>query len=192
MLRAANIFHEDLIYDKQKKIYYSLLRYTTVDNGNQWINLNNIHGKVTRTSIDHNIDDTLRCCVFISIERNAPEVLKTIGEIEHAINWNMVVQDTTIFGILSKSEQEKTIKESYISCLSGGELRLNIASTSGLDCLDIGDFRTNMFRSDRSSMLTFDEVRPGMNVICDVLLNHVEFYNNNYYPMWYIQSVNVV
>jgi hypothetical protein len=190
MLRAANIFHEDLIYDKKKKTYYSLLRYTTADNGNQWINLNNIHGKVRRTSIDRNIDDTLRCCVFISIERNAPEVLSTIGEIERTINWNMVVQDTTIFGILSKSDQEKIIRDSYVSCLCDGELQLNIAPTTGLECRDIGDFRTNIF-SPSGSMLTIDEVRPGMDVVCDILLNHVEFHNNSYYPMWYIQRVVV-
>jgi hypothetical protein len=188
MLRASNIFHEELIYDKKKKTYYSLLRYTTVDNGNQWINLNKIHGKIKRTSIDRYIDNTLRCSVYISIERNASEVMATIGEIERTINWNLVVQDTTIFGILTKPEQDKIINDCFVSCIRDGELRLNIAPTSGLECRDIGDFRTNIF-DQNGSMLTIDEVRPGMDVVCDILLNHVEFQNNNYYPMWYIQSV---
>lgn len=193
-LEIANIFHENLEYDKKRDIFFSFIRHSCPNESEQWINLNRIQGELDDVQIVLQKDGTCTWFVIIRLTGNEENVYETVRKIEGAVNDNVLKHDQTIVDSIVPTDDDTLsvhdIQNRYFhSCIEKRKdgntyLQFYIASRNNTDVLNL---ESNFFNIDREK-LTIKDLRKGMLITCDIVLNHIEFRDSDYQLIWYLHS----
>ena len=185
-LDKSNIFHENLEYDKERGYYYSFIRHTGKNSDYQWINLDQIKGTIYDVKIEMHKNKTVSWFILLELNENSKNIIRTIEMIEKSVNENILEHDLTIFGLITEDKRErirKTFANTIVKDNGKNLLKINIASVADKN---ICELQSNFFSDKKKMMIT--DITQNMNVVCNIVLNHVEFRDDNYELIWYLHG----